>query len=87
MTIIADVRVVDGAGEIVVAARAVDPDGAGFVSEGPAPQEWTRILSPQPVTTDAQGRAWVALGVKGTGAPGAVGIDLLGASFLRSGQP
>lgn len=85
VTIMAEVQVISGEAELVVGARSTDPDGSGFVSEGAVPGEWTRILSPQPVMTDAQGRAWVAFGVRGTGAPATVGIDVLGASFLRTG--
>lgn len=86
VTITADTRAFEGSGDIRLAALGVNPTGSGFVSDGPAVDQWTRTLSPQPVTTDADGRAWVAVGVKGVGETGAIGIDLLGVSFLRTGE-
>lgn len=85
VTVFADLRAFDGSADIRVRALGADPDGSGFASQGPVPDAWERTLAPVPVTTDGQGRAWVALGVAGTGQPGTFGIDRLGASFLRTG--
>lgn len=85
VTVSADLRVFAGSADVRVGASTGDPDGSGFTSEGPVPEAWTRTLTPIPVTTDAQGRAWVAIGMAGTGQAGAFGVDRLGASFLRTG--
>ena len=86
VTLSADLRTFEGAADVRVYAGAADPDGSGFSSEGPVPASWTRTLSPRPLTTDAQGRVWVALGISGTGQAGAFGVDQLGAVFLRAGS-
>lgn len=86
VTLSADLRTFAGAADVRVYAGAADPDGSGFTSEGPVPASWTRTLSPRPLTTDGQGRVWVALGMSGTGQAGAFGVDQLGAVFLRAGS-
>ena len=91
VTISADLRAFTGAADVQTWAGGVPPTGAGFVSQGAVPSQWTRTLDPRPLTTDAQGRAWVALGVSGTGeagpaGAGAFGVDDLGAVFLRTGS-
>lgn len=86
VTLSADLRAFEGEADVRVYAGPNDPNGGGFASEGPVPGSWTRTLSPRPLTTDAQGRVWVAIGVSGTGQTGAFGVDELGAVFLRSGS-
>lgn len=87
VTISADVRAFAGSADIRVAARGSAPDASAFVSDGPTTDAWTRTLAPRPLTTDADGRAWVAIGIRGLGTAGTFGIDQLGASFLRTGEP
>lgn len=84
VTVSADLRAFTGEADVRVYAGPADPDGGGFNSQGPVPESWTRTLAPRPLTTDAQGRVWVAIGIAGTGQPGAFGVDQLGAVFLRS---
>lgn len=86
VTISADLRVFDGAADVRLGAFTGDPDGSGLRSEGPVPESWTRSLTPVPVTSDDQGRVWVAVGMAGVGQAGAFGVDRLGASFLRTGS-
>ena len=86
VTLSADLRTFSGAGDVRAWAGSGTPTGTGFVSQGPVPAQWTRTLAPRPVTTDAQGRAWVALAVAGTGQSGVFGVDLLGAVFVRTGS-
>lgn len=86
VTVSADLRAFSGSADVRVWAGSSAPTGSGFVSEGPVPDQWTRVLSPRPVTSDAQGRVWVALGVAGTGQTGTFGVDRLGAVFLRTGS-
>lgn len=85
VTLSADLRAFEGTADVRVFAGTADPDGSGFGSEGPVPTSWTRTLAPRPLTTDAQGRVWVALGLAATGQVGEFGVDELGAVFLRSG--
>jgi hypothetical protein len=85
VTVSADLRAFEGAGDVRVFAGAAEPTGNGFGSEGPFPGAWTRTLAPRLVTSDAQGRVWVAIGVAGTGQTGAFGVDDLGAAFVRTG--
>ncbi len=86
VTLSADLRAFTGEADVRVYAGPADPNGGGFSSQGPVPESWTRTLAPRPLTTDAQGRVWVAVGIAGTGQPGVFGVDLLGAVFLRSGS-
>jgi hypothetical protein len=86
VTLSADLRAFAGTGDVRVYAGPADPNGGGFSSQGPVPDSWTRTLAPRPLTTDAQGRVWVALGISGTGQSGTFGVDQLGAVFLRSGS-
>lgn len=85
VTVSADLRAITGDADVRVFAGPGDPNGSGFVSEGPAPGQWTRTLSPRPVTADGAGRIWVAIGFAGTGQAGQFGIDRLSATFLRTG--
>lgn len=86
VTISADVRAFAGSADIRLGARGTDTDGSGFDSDGPTLEQWTRTISPQPLTTDAQGRAWIAIGVRGVDQAGTFGIDRLTVSFLRTGE-
>lgn len=86
VTISADIRAFEGSADIRLGARGTDTDGSGFDSDGPTLDQWTRTISPQPVTTDAQGRAWVAVGVRGVDSTGTFGVDRLTTSFIRTGE-
>lgn len=86
VTIAADVRAFAGSAIIRLGASGTEPDGSGLASDGPTLERWTRTVSAYPVTTDGQGRAWVAIGVQGVDETGNFGIDQLVASFLRTGE-